>query len=81
MLCNVGQLGSGGAGRGTGERQGAQVRKLKGQHCIRRMEKEQYDQYGFFVRPRLPRWETICSLSMDHLLVWLVGWATRGWRD
>lgn len=40
-------------------------------------EKEQYDQYGFIVESRLPRRETICSLSMHHLLVWPVGWATR----
>lgn len=44
----------------------------------RRREKEQYDQYGFIVEPRLPRRETICSLSMHHLLVWAVGWATCG---
>lgn len=47
----------------------------------RRREKEQYDQYGFIVEPRLPRRETICSLSMHHLLVWPVGWATRGRGD
>lgn len=40
-------------------------------------EKEQYDQYGFIVEPHLPRRETICSLSMHHLLVWPVGRATR----
>lgn len=66
--------------RHLGREEKTEASRLQDGRCLQRIEKEQYDQYGFFVGPRLPRRETICSLSMDHLLVWLVGRATSGRR-
>lgn len=67
--------------RDTGKELGVGPTSGKTQDWSTRGRKEQYDQYGFIVWSCLPPQETICSLSMDHLLVSVVVMTTSGRRD